>query len=1686
MKKSLRLRFMTLLLAFAMCLSLADCQLLAWAQADGAQEEAEWPEGNLPEGELHQEIPDPSSPGDGDDGDGYTESLEPGYYLLVYTSEKDAYASFNNAEQEMRSVRMALSADGKNFETLNNNGGVVFAKEGSKQVAVPKICKIGNEFAVIAPDTDISNGYHIFTSADGVHYYQEALEADAAEYHELPVLKKSEIFLMQEGRDILETDDTVALGNAWELTEEEYAYIVNYLGKVVNTGLEPLADVSVKAGDDIAGILSDTYPSVNAVYSDGSVQSFRIDWTDAAEGLDLSKAGTYMLEGKVLQEKYVNNLKEINGSTLPEDDPENIGDTEPDNYDEETGAVYYDRTKFMAGLPDPYIYYDAISGYYYMTGSYFPQFGDAVDGGDLVELYDRVVLRRGRTLAELRDRSSQVTIWKAGNQGFNDNVGMDGEIGSPYVWAPEIHRVGSKWVIYFAESHDSNNVYGIRCHALVLDGGKDPYETALLSSDGQSQWQDYQMRGRAGNIDAVSNTLCTDMTYFEDEANGQSYCIWAAQEEGTSLYIAKVDKDRPWLLDSELVRLAVPEYGWENVGFCVNDDPAVLQRNGKVFLCYSAAGSGSQHAIGMMSAEQGADLLDVSNWIKNPYPLLTSRDVAGEEGPGIGSFTMDEEGNPILAYYARPTSHNYQHCGWDGEKSLCYNANPLLDPCCYTRLKNVHWTLDGMPILDRTREDELAAENQTVAVKVTLEETAEFTYKILSDRTLEITRYNGTETDLAVPEEIDGKRVTQIGEWAFMNCGSLTSVRLPEGITSVGTQAFINCGSLANITIPQSMALIGGSAFSGCSRLENVYYAGSQSQWQEININVGNGELEGAVINFAISEPDRTPTAILMSAGILKMEIGTQSQLAYTLQPADAAAEVVFTTDDASVAEVDRNSGLVTARGVGSAIVTVSTDGGLQDFCTVIVTTRYPTGDLQEEAPEVSVTSNFGGNGLDEYYAVAQAADGYVAAGYSDSYSFGNGDWDGVKAKGEAGSGFDDAVLVKYNGSGKILWKKNFGGKEGDVFYSVAAAADGYVAAGSSEEESFGNGDWSKVAGKGGQDAVIVKFDTSGNVLWKRNFGGSGDDYFRCVAATGDGYVAVGESEADSFGNGNWSGTYGRGGDDAFIVKYDSDGKLLWKRNFGGTSYDYFKAVAATGDGYVAVGYSFRDTFGTGDWSGTDGKGMDDAVIVKFDTSGNVLWKRNFGGDRSDCFRAVAATEDGGCVAVGESFQVLNGDWQGASGKGSADAIIVKYDASGTVVWKRNFGGSAYEEYDAVAALEDGYIAAGYSNGDSFGAGDWAGTEGKGGTDAIITAYDTSGNILWKDNFGGQDDDCFYAVAALENGCAAAGRSWGDSFGTGDWAGIKKKGSSAATLVRYGKASGGSGEEPTDPEPTDPEPTDPEPTDPDPKPDNRPTKIKLSSTAISLKKGAKKKLTCTFTPSGTSAPVSFISSNNSVATVSGNGTVSAKKKGTATITAKASGLKATCKVTVTEEKKLKAPSLSVKVNSANGVKLSWKKVSGAQGYYVYRATSKYGSFKKIKKLKGTSYVNNKLKSGKTYYYKVAAYKGSKMSANSKTVSRRIIGSMKTPKMKLKPDNAAGKFTISWDVVKGAQKIEILRESGSGVFKVWKIVPANKKRYVGDYKQLKKGVEYRFVVRAYYITDGKKIESKISNAVWFRR
>ena len=147
-----------------------------------------------------------------------------------------------------------------------------------------------------------------------------------------------------------------------------------------------------------------------------------------------------------------------------------------------------------------------------------------------------------------------------------------------------------------------------------------------------------------------------------------------------------------------------------------------------------------------------------------------------------------------------------------------------------------------------------------------------------SDDAATLVRYFGADSKVDIPAELGGKPVTEIGEWAFAycssltevtipksvtsirafafrSCSSLTKVIIPEGVTSIGDSAFGYCSSLTEVTIPKSVTSIEYAAFYDCGALATVHYGGSKTDWGKISIDSENDPLKNAPnIIFAIQE----------------------------------------------------------------------------------------------------------------------------------------------------------------------------------------------------------------------------------------------------------------------------------------------------------------------------------------------------------------------------------------------------------------------------------------------------------------------------------------------------------------------------------------------------------------------------------------------------------------------------------------------------------------------------------------------------------------------------------------------------------------------------------------------------------------------------------------------------------------
>ena len=352
------------------------------------------------------------------------------------------------------------------------------------------------------------------------------------------------------------------------------------------------------------------------------------------------------------------------------------------------GGYKLNGTLQCDAYPDPFIFeradpYVIKHGYkYYFTASY-PAYGSVEKG------YDRIILREADTLLGLAD-AQEKTIWKAHSEG----------IMARHIWAPEIHYILDKWYIFFAAG-EKDAIWNIRPYVLVCDG--DPMK---------DKWTELGKMQACADDEVSFNSFSLDMTYFEHK--DKHYLIWAEIIGDSSLFMAEIDPREPNKLISKPILLTKPEYDWEKVRFRVNEGASVLKHGDKIFVFFSASGTGSEYCMGVIYADENSDLMDISSWTKVSFPVLQTSDLEGQSGPGHNSFTTDDNGNTVIVYHARPASHLEGKCG-----TICDDS--LYDPCRHARIKRVYFAKDGAPIINMKDTDWVKPELSEITCKVIID-----------------------------------------------------------------------------------------------------------------------------------------------------------------------------------------------------------------------------------------------------------------------------------------------------------------------------------------------------------------------------------------------------------------------------------------------------------------------------------------------------------------------------------------------------------------------------------------------------------------------------------------------------------------------------------------------------------------------------------------------------------------------------------------------------------------------------------------------------------------------------------------------------------------------------------------------------------------------------------------------------
>lgn len=490
-----------------------------------------------------------------------------------------------------------------------------------------------------------------------------------------------------------------------------------------------------------------------------------------------------------------------------------------------TGNVSYFGNPIVDEKADPYVIYNEDDGYYYFTSSW-PAYNNKNNG------YDRIALRKAKTLEGLADAEDHVIWWHH----------TDGTAPKYHIWAPELHKVNGNWYVYFAASASASNEWDIHPYVLCCSDPDD-----LLSED---SWSDAKRFTNAdGSYTDNFDNFDLDMTTFN--LNGTDYVIWAHKPNVSYLKLGVLDSEEPWHLKegTETMILTTPEYDWEMNGSSdsakVNEGPAVLKHDGKLYVTYSASTTGPEYCMGMMSIDIDADLFDISNWTKSTEPVLQTSDLYQQYGPGHNSFTEDKDGNVVIVYHARDYECYSDKCDWA-------NADPLYDPCRNANLAYVRFAEDGTPVFSETEYKETSSYTFTRTVKVGDDETVaeedaknitinglddvrgNITLPVKGDKGSEIS-WKSSDTSVITDKDEDGKAAGVVTRPAKDTDVTLTAtVKSGEAAVKKTFTAHVKAKAEIQDTTHYLFAHFTGE---GSANGEQIYFADSEDglKWTSLN-----------------------------------------------------------------------------------------------------------------------------------------------------------------------------------------------------------------------------------------------------------------------------------------------------------------------------------------------------------------------------------------------------------------------------------------------------------------------------------------------------------------------------------------------------------------------------------------------------------------------------------------------------------------------------------------------------------------------------------------------------------------------------------------------------------------------------------------------------------------------------------
>lgn len=390
------------------------------------------------------------------------------------------------------------------------------------------------------------------------------------------------------------------------------------------------------------------------------------------------------------------------------------------------------------------------------------------------------------------------------------------------------------------------------------------------------------------------------------------------------------------------------------------------------------------------------------------------------------------------------------------------------------------------------------------------------------------------------------------------------------------------------------------------------------------------------------------------------------------------------------------------------------------------------------------------GSGSDGGPAVPTSPAATATPGTGGNGNSGNGATSSSGSSSGAGSsGSSSGGSTTTQSTGKPMWTAHLGGPQADVGYALATDKEGNVVLVGFYQGTANLGGV-PMTSAGQVDFFVAKYDTAGNAMWVRPFGGPGNDMATGVAIdlSGNVYVAGASDGALTIGGSSFGANGATG---TFLFSLDPLGNVLSAKAYGGDSFGTLAKVAVSANGTIGLAGSYKGTIDFGGGPLTAAMGSYAGFVAEFDGGGNLSFANSLGTDSTTVAQGLAFKSDESVAVVGSFSGTGQFGTTTLTSVGQNDVFVAAFDSAGNPLWAKSWGGITNDDGRGIAYDANGnlVVIGGFSSSVDFGGG---AVTSKGGTDAFVMKLNASHTLAWVQTFGGTLTDEAVSAAVDTSG----------------------------------------------------------------------------------------------------------------------------------------------------------------------------------------------------------------------------------------------------------------------------------------------------------------------------------------------